>query len=162
MALSKTLRLFTDTGLTVYAVILRDVDGYYLNDADGSFAAAPSDRYLSLTEDATVKGLYTVSESRTAWDDGEYSVLGYEQSGGSPATASDFPLGSSTFALKDDAEVDLSDITLNTQGLMVLLSRLNTSLSQTSKDLLGAFEMGLGKIRPAILDLQQSLLRGRK
>lgn len=162
MALPKTLLGFTDTGLTVYAVIRREADGYFLNDADGSFAAAPSDRYLSLSEDGTVKGLYTVLESRAAWDDGGYGVLLYAQLGGSPATASDEALGSGTLWIKHDAEVGISDVSVDMEGFQVLVSRINSRLAGVSKDLQNALEKELGKIRPAILDLQQSLLRGRK
>ena len=162
MALTKTLRAFTDTGQTLYVIVIREADGYFLNDADGSFAAAPADPFLALAEDATIKGLYSVAEARSVWADGGYLALVYGQVGGSPATASDEALGIGTLALKDDAEVELSDISINTQGIMVLFSRLNASVSHSAKDVIAAFETGLGKIRPAILDLQKSLHRGRK
>lgn len=161
MAATKTLLALSDTGQTLYVVIRRGVDGYFLNDADGAFAAAPSDRYLSLTEDGTVKGLYTVAESRTVWDDGSYAILLYAQTGGSPATASDFPLGDSEMLIQDDAEITASS-SVDLTGVRVLLSRLNTSIAQGDKKLTEAIEAALGAIRPAILDLQQSLLRGRK
>lgn len=77
------------TGSTVYCIIRREVDGYYLNDADGAFANAPADPYDELTEDGTIKGLYEISESRTAWEPGWYKVFFYKQAGGSPAPASD-------------------------------------------------------------------------
>ena len=78
------------TGATAYCIVRREVDGYLLDDADGlSFAAAPADPFLSLTEDGTIKGLYEVSESRAAWDQGWYKVFFYTQAGGSPVPASD-------------------------------------------------------------------------
>ncbi len=77
------------TGSTVYCIIRREVDGYYLDDADGAFANAPADPYEELAEDGTIKGLYEVSESRTAWNQGWYKVFFFLQAGGSPAPASD-------------------------------------------------------------------------
>ena len=77
------------TGNTVYCIIRREVDGYLLNDADGAFANAPADPYDELAEDGTIKGLYEISESRTAWEPGWYKVFFYDQAGGSPAPASD-------------------------------------------------------------------------
>lgn len=77
------------TGSTVYCIIRREVDGYLLNDADGAFANAPADPYDELTEDGTIKGLFEISESRTAWEPGYYKVFFFKQSGGGPAPASD-------------------------------------------------------------------------
>jgi len=77
------------TGATVYCIIRREVDGYYLNDADGAFANAPADPFDELAEDATIKGLYEISESRTAWEPGFYKVFFFKQAGGSPVPASD-------------------------------------------------------------------------
>jgi hypothetical protein len=77
------------TGSTVYCIIRREVDGYLLNDADGAFAAAPADPYDELAEDGTIKGLYEISESRTAWEPGWYKVFFFKQAGGSPVPASD-------------------------------------------------------------------------
>lgn len=161
MAATKTILALSDTGQTLYAVVRRALDGYFLNDADGAFAAAPSDRYLSFSEDGTVKGLYSLTENRTAWDDGKYDVLLYSQTGGSPATASDFPIGEDEIEMQDDAEI-LSSSSVDLTGVRVLLSRINTSLSGGDKKILDALAVALGGIRPAILDLQQSFLRGRK
>jgi hypothetical protein len=77
------------TGSTVYCIIRREVDGYRMNDADGAFAAAPADPYVSLTEDSVLKGFYEKSESRTAWEPGWYKIFFYKQAGGAPAPASD-------------------------------------------------------------------------
>jgi hypothetical protein len=68
-----------NTASTVYAIVRREVDGYLMDDADGTFAAAPADPYVSLTEDAVIKGFYEVSESRTAWEPGWYKVFFYQQ-----------------------------------------------------------------------------------
>jgi hypothetical protein len=47
---------WSETGKTVYAIIRREADSFRLNDADGAFATAPADPYLSLAEDAVIKG----------------------------------------------------------------------------------------------------------
>jgi len=77
-------------GNTVYCIVRRELDGFRLDDADGlTFVAAPADPYVSLTEDSVIKGLYEVSESRVAWNDGRYKVFIYIQSGASPAPVDD-------------------------------------------------------------------------
>ena len=77
-------------GNTVYCIIRRELDDFRLDDADGlTFAAAPADPYVSLTEDSAIKGLYEVSESRVAWNDGRYRAFIYIQSGASPAPVDD-------------------------------------------------------------------------
>ncbi len=77
------------TGATVYCIIRREVDGYLLDDADGAFANAPADPFNEMTEDGTIKGLYEISESRTAWEPGWYTVYFYAQAGGSPVPVDD-------------------------------------------------------------------------
>lgn len=106
MANVKKISLFhSATGKTVYAIIRRAADGYRLNDADGSFAAAPADPYLSLAEDTVIKGLYEVSESRAVWTNGKYEIFVYEQAGGSPAPTSDKMIGSGEIYISNDEEV---------------------------------------------------------
>lgn len=73
-------KLFTTkvaAGRTVYCIIRREADGFLLNNADGTFAAAPANKNLVLTEDPAISGLYEVSESRTAWNDGRYKAFIY-------------------------------------------------------------------------------------
>jgi len=70
-------------------MVKRLSDGFLLNDADGSFSAAPADPYFSLPQDAALKGIYTATEARTAWTDGEYLIAYYAQLGGSPAPTTD-------------------------------------------------------------------------
>lgn len=96
-----------ETGLTVYAIIVRESDGYLLNDADGTFAVAPADPYLALTEHSTVKGRYKVEESRQVWTDGRYSTTIYSQVGGSPAPVTDTVIGSGEMYVVSDAEIIL-------------------------------------------------------
>ena len=98
------------TGKTIYAIIKKESDGYLLNDADGTFASAPADPYLALTEHGTIKGLYEASESRTAWADSRYTVMAYEQAGGSPAPSTDTKVASGEMKVENDVEVE--EITL--------------------------------------------------
>lgn len=98
---------WSQTGLTVYCIIRREVDDFRLDDADGSFAAAPADPYLSLTEDSVIKGRYEVAESRTVWDDGLYTVAVYRQSDASPVPVSDIIIGTGKLYIKDDFETAL-------------------------------------------------------
>lgn len=101
-------RIFLDwseTGITVYCIIRREVDDYRLDDADGNFAAAPADPYLSLVEDAVIKGRYEIDESRITWDDGRYTFTFYKQAGGSPVPASDTVIGTGELYIESDTEV---------------------------------------------------------
>ena len=109
MAENKRITLDWDaTGLTVYCIIRRETDDFRMDDSDGSFAASPVDPYVSLTEDAVIKGRYELDESRTVWGDDRYSVAIYNQAGGSPTPASDTIIGTGELAIKDDLEVFLS------------------------------------------------------
>jgi len=105
----KIIAPWSETGLTVYCIVRRETDGYRLDDADGTFAASPADPYLSLTEDSIIKGLYEVSESRTAWTDGRHTVTVYRQAGASPVPASDQVIGSGEMWIVSDSEVALDD-----------------------------------------------------
>ena len=62
---------------TVYGIVRREADGFFLNNADGAFAAAPANKNLAFSENPSVPGLYEVSESRAAWNDGRYKVFIY-------------------------------------------------------------------------------------
>lgn len=101
---------WSETGLTVYAIVRRETDDFRLDDADGSFAVSPADPYLSLTEDTVIKGRYEVDENRQAWNDGQYGLAIYKQTGGSPAPASDTIIGSGEIIIKDDMELTLATL----------------------------------------------------
>lgn len=106
MANTKKITLdYSQTGITAYCIIRREADGYLLNDATGSFASAPADPYISMTEDGTIKGRYEKSESRSAWDDGLYTVAVYKQAGGSPSPVADTVIGSGEIVISNDSEV---------------------------------------------------------
>jgi len=109
MANVKRLKQVYTTALTLYSIIRRDSDNYLLDDATGSFASAPADPYVSLTEHGTIKGLYEKDESRTAWTDGWYTLVHYRQIGGSPNPAVDTILSAQYMRLAADTELSVSD-----------------------------------------------------
>ena len=94
----------------VYAIVRREADAYRLNDADGAFASAPADSYIPLTEDTVIIGRYQLSESRTVWNDGRYTVAIYEQAGGSPSPVNDAIIGSGEMYIVSDAEAGITGI----------------------------------------------------
>ena len=101
---------WSETGITAYCIIRREADKYRLNDADGSFATDPADEYLSLIEDSIIKGRYEVEESRTAWNNGRYTVIIYKQIGGSPSPSGDIAIGSGEVIIENDIDVLLKII----------------------------------------------------
>ena len=101
----KLIAPWSETAITTYVIIRREADGYLLNDADGAFANAPADPYVSLTEHGTLKGIYELSESRTVWNDGRYTATVYKQAGGSPVPASDRVIGTADVYIASDLEV---------------------------------------------------------
>ena len=142
MAENKRITLDWDTtGLTAYCIIRREADDFRMDDADGSFAASPADPYVSLTEDAVIKGRYELDESRTVWIDDRYSVAIYSQAGGSPAPASDTIIGTGEMSIKDDLEVILSapaalEATLDAHEAARASMEAVMALEATSQDIL--------------------------
>lgn len=111
---------WSETGQTVYFICVRSVDSFRLDDSGGDFATSPADPYISFTEDSVLKGRYSLSESRTVWDNGLYTYAVYKQAGGSPAPVSDTIIGTGELAITNDTEVnavflgDLHDETFGT------------------------------------------------
>lgn len=99
---------WTETGITTYAIIRREIDLYRLNDADGTFTSAPADPYISLSEDTIIKGRYELNESRTVWNDGKYTIAVYKQSGVSPTPVNDIIIGSGQIYISSDTEIDIT------------------------------------------------------
>ena len=111
MAAAKIISIaWPETAKTIYCIIRRKTDSYRLNDANGAFAANPADPYLSLSEDAVIKGLYEVSESRTVWNDGIYLVVIYKQSGANPAPVTDTIIGAEEMYISDDIQIIVSEL----------------------------------------------------
>lgn len=75
------------TGSTITFRYFRFADSFWLNDADGSFAAAPVDIDVTSAEIGTT-GVYYKSEARTVWNDGEYLMVAVES--GSNVGVADF------------------------------------------------------------------------
>lgn len=89
---TKAFQIGAATGRTVYCMVKRLADGFYLNDGTGGFVSpAPADPYIAMAEDGTLKGVYSLSESRAAWNNGLYRLAFYLQAGGAPAPATDAP-----------------------------------------------------------------------
>ncbi len=158
---AKVIEAVADTGQTLYAVIRREADGYYMNDADGSFAAAPADYFLTLSEHATVKGFYSASESRATWNDGLYTFIPYIQTGGSPAIASDIPGEAEQMVIQSNAEVTLGTVyggvlftTSSLLGFRTLMDGLASSMTEVMKQ--------LRILLAQILDLEKKIRRESK
>jgi hypothetical protein len=155
---AKRIEAIADTGQTLYAVICRQADGYLMNAADGSFSAAPANIALSLTEDATAKGLYIASESRTTWDDGAYSIIPYIQTGGSPAAVSDIPGEAEILTVSDDAEVTLESIYGVASDLAVTTQRPATAIAEIAA-MVKALQTQTRAMLAHILDLEKKIRR---
>ena len=112
----KIIAPWSETAITTYAIVRREVDGFLLNDADGAFANAPVDPYVSLAEHGTLKGIYELSESRTVWNDGRYTATVYKQAGGSPVPASDRIIGTADTYIASDLEV-VVDASVSTRAV---------------------------------------------
>lgn len=91
------------TGFTVYVMVSRDADGYFLATAKTSFAAGAG--YPAMSEDATIKGLYVLNTNDVAWNDGFYTVVSYVQAGASPDPAGDTVLSCGTMRISNDLEI---------------------------------------------------------
>lgn len=99
-----------ETAITVYCIIKRNVDGYLLNDADGTFGSSPADPYVSFTEHSVIKGLYEVTENRAVWNNGRYFIVAYKQIGGSPVPTNDTVIAAGDYIIKNDSEVYVDDL----------------------------------------------------
>lgn len=123
MANDKEIKVsYSITGVTVQVRIKRETDGFLLDDADGSFGAAPADSLVDLTEHATIKGLYELTESRTAWDDGKYTVAAYV------STDLDTIIASGQIEILDDLKIIISEAESqgSTDGVWNALLRKDT------------------------------------
>jgi hypothetical protein len=157
MALTKTISVtWHETGASLYCIVRRLADSFYLNDANGAFAAAPADSYLALMEDVTTPTLYTKAEARTVWPNGFYEVLVYRRVGGSPDVAIDLLVASGTIEILADAEVVATGTTQTDARTVVNRSRqlasdkgLNTRYpDDVMRDWLNAGQLEVGIVKP--------------
>lgn len=110
MAVKKIIVDYPVTGESLYCLIRRESDDFLLNDADGAFAAAPADPYVSLTENSTIKKRYELLENRTVWTDGVYSIISYRLTGVSPNLINDVLISSGIMVVQNNAEVVISSL----------------------------------------------------
>lgn len=115
MANYKKITAVYSTGATVYCIVERDVDGYFLTALKTSFA--DSIAYPAMTEDANIKGLYVLNTNDAAWDDGTYTVAAYVLTGATAAPASDIMVGCGSMQIEDDLEVQRFAVTNVTNGV---------------------------------------------
>lgn len=135
----------TAAGNAHYVIVKRQADGYLLDDATGSFTAAPADPYALLAEHATIRWLWERSEARQAWNDGEYLAVPYRQTGGSPAPASDVVLPPILLTL-------FGDFVVTTEYLNARLLSLNTQVAALASN---TSMQALSKVAKTVLtDLQ--------
>ena len=107
MANDKNITLLVaDRNLTVYCMVRRNADNYFLDNTDGEFRAVSVDPYIYLTENSTVSGFYELAESRAAWEDGEYDVFIYSRLGATPNLSSDDIIGGGTMEMFEDLEIN--------------------------------------------------------
>lgn len=125
----KTLSVTSPTGASVYALVMRSIDGYILDNSTGFFAKSPSAYGITLTESSTV---YSATDSRSAWVDGIYSIAYYIKAGANPDVASDTLIQVTTCIVKNDViintEVVSSDATI-THPAVVSSSTASVTIS---------------------------------
>ena len=172
MAENKRITLDWDTtGLTVYCIIRRESDDFRMDDADGSFAETPADPYVSLIEDAVIKGRYELDEARTVWNDDRYSIAIYSQAAGSEVPANDTIIGTGELAIKDDLEVFLdipiptvaeiwSNATRTLTSFGTLIGDIWANASRTLTDKLGFEIAGTKTTLDDLNDLSSGDIQG--
>lgn len=138
MANYKKITAVYSTGATVYCIVERDVDGYFLTALKTSFA--DSIAYPAMTEDANIKGLYVLNTNDAAWDDGSYTIVAYCQTGASPSPAGDVVIAHGSMRISDDMEVQKLKVDLvRLEGAVVAddsntASTFKTSLASSTND----------------------------
>jgi hypothetical protein len=84
--------LYSTSGVsTLYTILTRDADGFYVIDTSGACQAAPPATWPSLVEDAVKKKQYSLIVD--ALNGGSYSGVVYNRLGGSQAPATDTAVG---------------------------------------------------------------------
>ena len=111
MAATKKLTYIgADSGKTLYAIIMRQRDGAYL-DSDFKFRETPTAPAQAFTE-KTLAGMlsknYLWSNATTVWENGHYTVSIYDQAGGVPALNTDTLIASATLYVNGDEIIEPS------------------------------------------------------
>jgi hypothetical protein len=98
---------WSQTGETVYCIVQRDADFYYLDNTTGGFTDTPVSAPVPMFEDTIIKGRYKLSENRSVWNDGKYYIAIYKQLGGSPSPVADLIISSVAMWIGNDADLSL-------------------------------------------------------
>ena len=112
MALVKTLKHVGTSGLSYECRVIHVPTGDQLDHADGVFRAAPATPKIPLVEVGTT-GLFTRSESRSAWADGNHVMI-------ANIVGMTAPDGAVEFVMQDDAEVELDGSQAKESTLLAL------------------------------------------
>lgn len=125
-------------------------DGYLLDDADGNFANAPADSYITVDEIGSTTE-YVLNESRQIWADRKYSVTFFSKVGGSRDHLVDLVRAEGELIIKDDIEVVQtgdSFARIGTDGIGLTA----VSLAATGLDSISSTAIGMIEIAKAIWD----------
>lgn len=104
--MAKTKKFYINcakSGRTLYTIIRRKADGYYLDSSDGNFVSLARIGG-SLTEDTISKSQYIFSENRTIWTDGIYIAPIFHQRGSIPNPTIDTIIAWYEFYIYNDEE----------------------------------------------------------
>lgn len=125
----KTLSVTSPTGASVYALVMRSIDGYILDGLTGFFEKSPSNYGIELTESSTV---YSKTDARSVWIDGIYSIAYYIKVGATPNVATDTLIQVTTCIVQNDTiintEVVSGDATI-THPAVVASSTASVTIS---------------------------------
>jgi hypothetical protein len=165
---TKVIKVSYETGAKVYCKVQRISDGYFLSDADGTFALSPADPFLAMTESTVCPGLFETTEARTAWAAGSYFVYFYDQVGATPSLTDDQPLLSSgpMFVDTADGEVTLTTLDADVAAITISSTTITTTLIglraeiRRAVDFLSDVLKKLAVILSQVLDLEKKIRRG--
>lgn len=113
MANYKTIYVSASTGQTVYAIVKRRIDDYFLATDKASFISnvednlpgSPTNIAPAMAEDPIRKGIYVLNTNAIEWDNGLYDIAAYIQSGATANPEDDTCLGGNIMRIYDDSEV---------------------------------------------------------
>lgn len=111
----KKIKTTYASGAALECTVVRDSDGYLLDNNDGAFKASATpgaDFRVPLAESGSVSGLYLKDESRTVWNNGTYTIVIYLVGGSDP-------VGGEEMSIVADAEAAApGTLTAKVQGLV--------------------------------------------